>query len=230
MSTSASNPATTATSPTRTVLVGSGDADGLLRAVIDAFAVRLGAGVVSTPDPAGGNGDTRDAVPCTRAGLEVADRRSGPLAQPGCSVLVVGPHCSGELVLDGPVVVPFDGSNRSTSVFSIARSWAHRLDVPIVLTHMWDPRDSLDQDTDIFRGVRDALAMLGPSAHFEPVRTSYPAGAIRGLARELDASFVAMSSLGSAPYHDVVIGHVAARVVREASCPVLLRRPVDDPH
>jgi nucleotide-binding universal stress UspA family protein len=139
----------------------------------------------------------------------------------------VGPHCSDEVVLDGPVVVAFDGSRQATSIFPTARCWAHELDVPIVLAHMWDPRDTLDRGSEMFGAVRDALGTLGPSAQFEPVRTSYPAGAIRELAHELDASLVAMSSLGAGARHDIGIGHVAARVVREAPCPVLLRRPFD---
>jgi nucleotide-binding universal stress UspA family protein len=168
-------------------------------------------------------------VTCAGVGIPVAaDPVLGAaLGRPGNAVLVVGPYCADKPILDGPIVVAFDGSDRAASIFPIARGWAHALDVPIVLAHMWAPVDALDHGSEIFGSVRSALAMLGPAAHFEPVRTSYPAGGIRELAHELDASLVAMSSLGADAQPGDVIGHVAARVVREASCPVLLRRPPD---
>ena len=208
------------------LLVASNDTDPRVGAVAATLARHLGTTVAnaSSVDPGGS-----DAVVCAAVGIQVADDAmlSAALSRPGGSVVALGPHSTSEVLVDGPVVVPFDGSRNSTSIFPTARAWAHRLDVPIVLAHMWQPLDALDHGSEIFGAVRDALAALGPSARFEPIRTAYPAGAIRELAHELDASLVAMSPLGADAQSGEIIGHVAARVVRECSCPVLLQRPID---
>jgi nucleotide-binding universal stress UspA family protein len=211
---------------TTALLVRSPDTDDRARSVADAMASRLGISVseVSAHSPPAPG---PDALLCISVGLHVADDVADALVDPGCSVLVVGPHCSTRLTLDGPVIVPFDGSHRSAAVFSTARELADRLDVPIVLTHMWAASDARNHGSEIFERVRAALAALGPSTRFEPVGTSYPAGAIRELAHELDASLVAMSTLSADAGVERAIGHVAERVVRDCSCPVLLTRPKD---
>ena len=211
---------------THTSLVGADEHDARVRAVTAAFTASLGATAPSGPvaDDHGTSGTVR----CLPVGPHVAEDVSPVLAHADSPVLVVGPHCSDEVFVDGPIVVPFDGSACAASIFPTARAWAHRLVVPIVLTHMWTPLDAVDRGSEIFHAVRDALAAVGPSASFEPIRTSYPAGAIRELAHELDASLVAMSSLGADARPGDVIGHVAARVVRECPCPVLLQRPIVD--
>jgi nucleotide-binding universal stress UspA family protein len=209
----------------RTLLVGDDHGDLRVAAVAEALAERVGADLVHVSDRSPPPGDL--SLPCVAVGLEVTEDEVllEHLARPGSDALVVGPHCSGQVMLDGPVVVTFDGSDRAAAVFPVARWWAHHLDVPIVLAHMWAPIDALDHGSEIFGAVRTALAELGPSAQFEPVHTSYPAGAIRELAHELDASLIAMSSLGAEARPDSVIGHVAARVIRESPCPVLLHHP-----
>ena len=214
--------------PTSTLTPRSGDRRAGVAA--EALAEHLGASVATVSSPQSPQGDTPATVLCTSAGLDVANDPtvSEALSHPGHSVLVIGPHCSSKIMLDGPMVVAFDGSRPAMSVFPTARAWAHDLDVPIVLAHMWTPLDAFDRGSEIFKAVRKALATLGPSARFEPVRTSYPAGGIRELAHELDASLVAMSSLGADAQPGKVIGHVAARVVRESSCPVLLHRPIEN--
>jgi nucleotide-binding universal stress UspA family protein len=217
--------ATMVDAASRTVLVRADDVDPRVRSVAAAFAARLGASVSSVSDNL--EPDRRATVLCAAVGPKVADDPTlrAALSRPDSSVLAVGPHCAGEPTCDGPVVVAFDGSERSASVLPMARSWAHVLDVPIVLAHMWTPLDALDHGSEIFGAVGDALEVLGPSAHFEPVRTSYPPGGIRELAHELDASLVAMATIGSDATPGSVLGHVAAWVIREAPCPVLLVRP-----
>ena len=212
--------------PTTALLMRSQDGDDRARSVADAFASRLGV-TLSGASSQGPLASAPGTLLCISVGLHIADDVAEALAEPGCSVLVAGPHCASELTFDGPIVVPFDGSDRSAAVFSTARELAHRLDVPIVLTHMWAASDARNHGSEIFERVRAALAALGPSPHFEPVGTSYPAGAIRELAHELDASLVAMSTLGADAGVERAIGHVAERVVRDCSCPVLLTRPND---
>jgi nucleotide-binding universal stress UspA family protein len=140
--------------------------------------------------------------------------------------LVVGPHCSSESFdLEGPILVCHDGSEAAGQVLAPAVTWATALDVPIHLIHVTDPFD-VTRGRDALANVADALDRLGPSVRAEWVRSSLPAGAIRGLAREVDASIVAMSTHGRAGLDRTLLGSVAAWVVREAFCPVLVRRPV----
>jgi nucleotide-binding universal stress UspA family protein len=140
--------------------------------------------------------------------------------------LVVGPHCSsGSFELGGPIVVCHDGSAAAGQILAPAITWATALDVPIHLIHVTDPFDATG-GRDARANVTDALDQIGPLVQVEWVRSSLPAGAIRSLAREVDASIVAMSTHGQTGLERTLLGSVTAWVVREAFCPVLVRRPV----
>jgi nucleotide-binding universal stress UspA family protein len=54
---------------------------------------------------------------------------------------------------------------------------------------------------------------------------SFPAGSIRDLAHELDASMIAMSTHGHTGATSSEMGSVTAWVARESTCPVLTIRP-----
>ncbi len=148
----------------------------------------------------------------------VLQRLNGP-------ALIVGPHCSsGSFDVGGPVVVCHDGTAASSAILAPASTWATALDVPIYLIHVTDPRD-VTSDRDPRANIAGALDQLGPSARVEVVRSSLPAGAIRDLAHEIDASIVAMSTHGKTSLERTSLGSVTAWVVREAFCPVLVTRP-----
>ena len=154
---------------------------------------------------------------------DLADRVLPRLDGPA---LVVGPHCSsGSFDLGGPILVCHDGSAAAGQILAPAVTWATALDVPIHLIHVTDSFD-VTADGDARAGVADALDRLGSSVQVEWVRSSLPAGAIRSLAREVDASIVAMSTHGRPCTARTILGSTTAWVVREAFCPVLVRRPV----
>ena len=217
------------------VAVDGSDASIRALAVATAFAGAFGASVQITHGEPGDlpfdelRRGTPHLLVCVGATCDDVLETTSPtawqvLVDARLPVLFVGPHCSLPPVLNGPIVVGYDGSHASAAVFPIARTWARHLDVPIVLAHTWGGSDPFTSDLP-GGSVRDAVRRLGPSARFEAVRTAYPAGAVRDLAHELDASLVVMATHGQTASADVVAGHVATRVTRESGCPVLVRRP-----
>jgi nucleotide-binding universal stress UspA family protein len=157
---------------------------------------------------------------------DLADR---VLQRLGIPALVVGPHCSsGSFDLGGPVVVCHDGSASASQILALAVTWAAALDVPIHLLHVIESFD-VTPGREARANVADALDRLGSSVQVEWVRSSLPAGAIRSIAREVDASIVAMSTHGQTCPERALLGRTTAWVVREAFCPVLVRRPVGIP-
>ena len=121
-------------------------------------------------------------------------------------------------------MVAHDGSAAADAVLPAARGWAHTCGLPVVLVYAYHPLDvpSAEHPLD---AVRPALEFLGRSTTVEVVASSFPAGAIRNLAHELDASLVALGTHGRTGAASVVMGSVANWVTRESPCPVLVARP-----
>jgi nucleotide-binding universal stress UspA family protein len=141
-------------------------------------------------------------------------------------VLLVGRHCDDAMSEHGPVVVCHDGSPAADAVLAPAKAWAHALGVPLVLVHVYHPLD-VPTAQDPTAAIDPAIEFLGPDVRAEVVASSFPAGAIRDLAHEADASMIAISTHGRTGAARVVMGSVAEWVTREASCPVLTVRPDD---
>ncbi len=172
-----------------------------------------------------------DSVVCmaTHARGAIGTMALGSVAQDvvrevGVPVLLVGRHC-GEATFDsGPIVVCHDGSSAADAILTPARAWAHHLDLPIVVVQVYHPLD-VPTAEDPTRAVRAVLDRLGPGARAEVVASSFPAGAIRDLAHEIDASMIALSTHGRTGAARMVLGSVASWVTRESPCPVLTVRP-----
>jgi nucleotide-binding universal stress UspA family protein len=139
-------------------------------------------------------------------------------------VLLVGRHCPEAMFDTGPIVVCHDGSAASDAILAPVRAWSRHLELPIVVVQVQHPLDvpSAENPT---RAVRPVLDCLGPGARAEVVVSSFPAGAIRDLAHELDASMIALSTHGRTGTARMVMGSVASWVTRESPCPVLTVRP-----
>ena len=142
----------------------------------------------------------------------------------GVPVLLVGHHCEIDTRVRGPIVVAHDGSAAADAVLAPARAWAHACDVPLVLVYVYHPLDAVTP-THPDAVFEDACRRLGPSARLEVVAASFPAGAIRDLAHELDASLIALATHGHTGAAAVSMGRVASWVTRESACPVLVVRP-----
>ena len=148
------------------------------------------------------------------------------LRQVAAPVLLVGRHSADNDRAHGPVLVAHDGSAAADAVLPAARGWAHACGLPVVLVYAYHPLDvpSAEHPLD---AVRPALEFFGRGTTVEVVASSFPAGAIRDLARELDASVVALGTHGRTGAASVVMGSVANWVSRESPCPVLVARPKD---
>ncbi len=150
------------------------------------------------------------------------------LRQIDVPALLVGPHCAEDAPRHGPMVVAHDGSAAADAVLAPARGWAHACGLPIVLVHVYHPLDvpSAEHPLD---AIRPAFDFLGRETTVDVVASSFPAGAIRDLAHELDASVIALGTHGRTRAAAVVMGSVAVWVTRESPCPALVVRP-GDPH
>ena len=140
-------------------------------------------------------------------------------------MLLVGRHCVIDDADHGPMVVAHDGSEAADAVLAPALAWASACGFPLVLVHVYHPLDVVTPER-LDDAVVSARARLGgPDVKLEVVASSFPAGAIRDLAHELDASAIAISTHGHTGAAPVSMGRVASWVTRESPCPVLTVRP-----
>lgn len=137
-------------------------------------------------------------------------------------VLLVGRHCADRPNADGPVVVCHDGSPAADAIVAPARAWALVAGLALVVVNVHPTGAG---STGAMEAVEPALDALGPGTSLELVTGSFPAGAIRDVAHELDASMIAMSTHGRTGAARVAMGSVASWVTRESMCPVLTVRP-----
>jgi nucleotide-binding universal stress UspA family protein len=146
------------------------------------------------------------------------------LRQIAVPALLVGPHCAEQAPRHGPLLVAHDGSVAADAVLTPARTWAHACGLPIVLVHVYHPLDVPTAEHPL-DAIRPAFDFLGRETTVEVVASSFPAGAIRDLAHELDASVIALGTHGRTRAASVVMGSVAVWVTRESPCPALVVRP-----
>jgi nucleotide-binding universal stress UspA family protein len=137
-------------------------------------------------------------------------------------MMLVGPHCCAD-VADGPVVVADDGSPEGQAVLEHARAWATALRRPLTLLHVRQPLSP--EPADAPSTLREARDRMGSDAMFEIVSHTFPAGAIRDYAHEVDASLLALSTRGRTDTLTASTGRTATWVVRESPCPVLVAHP-----
>jgi nucleotide-binding universal stress UspA family protein len=137
-------------------------------------------------------------------------------------VVLVGPHCRTS-ALDGPIVVAHDGTLDGDAVLEPARICADALGVEPVLLHVRDA--FVAEGSDVAATLHTCRERLGAGATLQLVRSSFPAGAIREYAHEVDACMLALSTRGRTDMLTASTGHTATWVVRESSCPVLVAHP-----
>jgi nucleotide-binding universal stress UspA family protein len=196
--------------PMRTVVAHAGDP---VTAVADQVAEAPGAAVCMATHARGAIGS-----------LALGNVAQDVLRRAGVPVLLVGHHCEVDVDRHGPIVVAHDGSLAADAVVGAARVWADACGVPVVLVHVYHP---LDRETPSHpeAALVAAADELGPGTRMEVVAGSFPAGTIRDVAHELDASAIAVSTHGCTAAAEVAMGRVASWVTRESASPVLTVRP-----
>ena len=174
--------------------------------------------------------DLPGAVVCmtTRGHGRIAGTALGSMAQEvvrtlSRPVVLVGPQCDEQWRADGPLIVCHDGSIAADAILAPARMWAHALNEPIVIVHVFHPLD-VESSREPTQDIARAIEFLEPD-DVRVVASSYPVGAINALVEELNPSLVAMSTHGRTGLARIVLGSVATDVVHDSPCPVLVTRP-----
>ncbi|HEX9681971.1 MAG TPA: universal stress protein [Acidimicrobiales bacterium] len=157
-------------------------------------------------------------------------------------VLAVGPHGEQSIPFAASnLLMTVDGSEASEVIATDAVEWSETFGaVPWVVTALAQtppvgPGPGVGTDTlessyvhRVAENVQTVAQRFGDgelAAEYEVLHGNDPAEAIVAFARSLPASVIAMSTHGRTGLARIAVGSVALRVVRDAPCPVLIRRP-----
>jgi nucleotide-binding universal stress UspA family protein len=141
------------------------------------------------------------------------------------------------------IIVPTDFSELANSAIPVAFSLARDHKARVVLVHVLEsvvipnplyatyyPIPTPQQMRDAEDASVKALKDLVPAEHRGKIETTYlathgePAYELGRIAREELASLIVISSHGRTGLKHLVLGSVAERVLRAATCPVLIMR------
>jgi len=136
------------------------------------------------------------------------------------------------------IVVATDFSTAATSAFAPARELAEATGGEIHLVHVWDesvpvPSEdgghlaSLEEATPTLETRMHALAaehLAKVPVHVDVIRGDAVGEAIVGFAEQVKADLIVIATEGATGLERFILGSVAERVVRRASCPVLTVR------
>ena len=159
-------------------------------------------------------------------------------------------HAGGPLVLVGPsfrgaplagevarMVVCTDGSDHAGTVAPHAAWWATRLSLTPWVIEVVRPNEQVPTGDEPIRDLEGEaaieqmerlcaeLAGCGREPQIHVLHGADPGSSITAFAERLPASLVAMATHGRTGVGRLAMGSVAARVVRNAPCPVLVVRP-----
>ena len=140
------------------------------------------------------------------------------------------------------ILVPLDQSalaeQATGTAAAIAR--ASKAEIGLVLAHEMAPYDGVlaaswsdaktPEESIYVRTIAEELAKGANLTVDGCVETGNPVDVICRRAREIDADLIVMTSHGRTGFSRMWLGSVADGVVREASVPVLMLRPMDEKH
>jgi len=145
-------------------------------------------------------------------------------------VIVIGPHAlESQGRLDGNYVVPLDGSPRSEGVLPIVAAWATEFGgtpwlVEVADEHVGNSGDIVESSFVNSRATELRRRISRP-VEFEVLHSDHTAPEIVRFADEWNASLIFMATHGRTGLERLRLGSVAAGVVHEAHCPVVVFRP-----
>ena len=146
-------------------------------------------------------------------------------------LVVVGPHVPVSAgAVDGPYVVAVDGSKAGERIAPIAEAWAVEFGAVPWVVEVVDPNvrvDGIDVMESAYpsRIAHEMQAVSGHEVEFEVLHDAKPAHAIVDFATTNGASLIFATTHGRTGMARLRIGSVAADIVRDAPCPVVLHRP-----
>lgn len=150
-------------------------------------------------------------------------------------LLLVGPAVAQDPVtpLDTAVVCT-DGSEFSTAIMPLVTEWISALHLRIWIVEVLDPEtrraldkasEALVEEAQIYSLAQSLMHRDGAGVNWDVLHGERAADAIVDYASSLPASIIAMATHGRTGMARLALGSVAASVVHEARCPVLLVRP-----
>jgi nucleotide-binding universal stress UspA family protein len=145
-------------------------------------------------------------------------------------IVVIGPHVRVDAgSLQGPYVVPLDGSAHGDMILPIAAAWTVEFGAEPWLVEVLSPDVGNTSDfMDSAYAARRARQMqreIDREVEFEVLHHDDPAQAITDFATTSKASLIFCTTHGRTGMARLRAGSVAAKVVRTATCPVVLFRP-----
>ncbi len=145
-------------------------------------------------------------------------------------IVVIGPKVADDAGgLDGPYIVPLDGSEHGDAILPIASAWTVEFGGEPWLVEVLDQRavPNVDYTESAYpaRRARKLTVETGHEFEFDVLHGSHPGVAITDQAKSLDASLIFASTHGRTGMDRLRIGSVTADMVRHATCPVVLYRP-----
>jgi nucleotide-binding universal stress UspA family protein len=151
-------------------------------------------------------------------------------------LLLVGPHADPALAtrLD-KVMVCTDGTSVSRAIVPEVSNWIRQLRLRAWVVQVLDAEarralEKAGEEPAVEVGAVHALAESllnrdGVGVNWDVLHSDDTAGAILDYARRLPASLIAMATHGRTGIARIALGSVAATVVHDAPCPVLVVRP-----
>lgn len=145
--------------------------------------------------------------------------------------VVVGPNVDpGAGRLHGSYIVPVDGSKASERIAPIAEAWAIEFGGVPWVVGVVDPHESgggfdVMESAYPSRIAHEMQVSAGREVEFEVLHDPKPAHAIVDFAGASDASLIFATTHGRTGLARLRLGSVAAHIVRDAHCPVVLHRP-----
>jgi nucleotide-binding universal stress UspA family protein len=138
------------------------------------------------------------------------------------------------------ILVPIDFSVTSRKAFQYALRFAEQFGCEIVLLHVVEPVEAIagaplrvdifvqpEEDTTAAEAELASLAATSRSRRssiMSAVRTGHAPNEITKAAKELDVDLIVIATHGYTSWRHMCIGSTAERVVRSATCPVLVVR------
>jgi nucleotide-binding universal stress UspA family protein len=139
--------------------------------------------------------------------------------------VLVGPNLDPAWSEQGPLLVCHDGSARANAILPGARAWAVRLQIEPIVVHVAHPLDVHERVPT--EEIQVALAFLDHGSTDDALRVvtdRHPPAGILGVADELSASMIGLTTHGRTEDSRRVLGGVAGAVIHGAPCPVLIAR------
>jgi nucleotide-binding universal stress UspA family protein len=153
-----------------------------------------------------------------------------------CDVLTVGPRCSADAPVSGVVLVGTDFSEDARYAYAPAAELARALGAEVVLAHVDEgtpvaaDEGHLASKDAVTAALLEALeedrklGFAGATARTELLEADSAAEGMVALAERLEPAMLVVASHGRSGLTSLLIGSVAERLVRSASCPVLTVR------